>query len=51
MLSKLRVVNGAKFYFRGTDIFATSMVPENDPECYGINPVSKTFAFGLSVTF
>ena len=51
VLSKLRVVNGAKVYFRGTDLFATSKVPENDPECYGINPVSKTFAFGLSVTF
>lgn len=50
-LNKLKVVNGAKVYFRGTDLFATSNVPQNDPECYGINPVTKTFAFGLSVTF
>lgn len=50
-LNKLNVVNGAKVYFRGTDLFATSNVPQNDPECYGINPVSKSFAFGLSVTF
>ena len=51
LLSKLKVVNGAKVYFRGTDLFATGDVPENDPECYGINPVSKSYAFGLSVTF
>ncbi|MBO5455623.1 MAG: SusC/RagA family TonB-linked outer membrane protein [Muribaculaceae bacterium] len=47
----LKVVNGAKLYVRAIDLFATSNVPENDPECYGINPVNKSVAFGLSVTF
>ena len=47
----LKVVNGAKLYVRATDLFATSNVPENDPECYGINPVNKSVALGLSVTF
>lgn len=47
----LKVVNGAKLYVRATDLFATSNVPENDPECYGVNPVNKSVALGLSVTF
>lgn len=47
----LKVVNGAKLYVRATDLFSTSNVPENDPECYGVNPVDKSVAFGLSVTF
>ncbi|MDE5650257.1 MAG: SusC/RagA family TonB-linked outer membrane protein, partial [Duncaniella sp.] len=47
----LKVVNGAKLYVRGIDLFTTSNVPENDPECYGINPVNKSVAFGVSVTF
>ncbi len=47
----LKVVNGAKFYVRAIDLFATSNVPKNDPECYGINPVNRSVALGLSVTF
>lgn len=47
----LKVVNGAKVYVRATDLFATSDVPENDPECYGVQPVNKSVSFGLSVTF
>ncbi|MCM1021796.1 MAG: SusC/RagA family TonB-linked outer membrane protein [Muribaculum sp.] len=47
----LKVVNGAKFYVRAIDLFATSNVPKNDPECYGINPVNRSIALGLSVTF
>jgi TonB-linked SusC/RagA family outer membrane protein len=47
----LHVVNGAKLYVRGNDLFTTSNVPENDPECYGYYPVNKSVAFGLSVTF
>ena len=49
--STLKVVNGAKFYVRLVDFFATSNVPQNDPECFGINPVDKSVALGLSVTF
>lgn len=44
-------VNAAKVYVRGTDLFSTSNVPENDPECYGVQPVNRRVAFGLSVTF
>ncbi|WP_290448152.1 SusC/RagA family TonB-linked outer membrane protein [uncultured Muribaculum sp.] len=47
----LKVVSGAKLYVRAIDLFATSNVPKNDPECYGIDPVNKSVAFGLSVTF
>lgn len=49
--NNLKVVNGAKLYVRAIDLFTTSNVPENDPECYGVNPVNKSVAFGLSVTF
>lgn len=49
--NNLRIVNGAKLYIRATDLFATSNVPKNDPECYGILPVDKTFSFGLSANF
>ncbi len=47
----LKVVNGAKVYLRAVDLFTTSNVPENDPECYGVNPVNKSISFGLSVNF
>lgn len=47
----LKVVNGAKLYVRAIDLFATSDVPQNDPECYGVQPVNKSVAFGVSVTF
>ena len=47
----LKVMNGAKVYVRGVDLFTTSNVPENDPECYGIYPVNKSVSFGLSLTF
>ena len=48
---KLKVVNGLKIYFRGNDLFTTSNVPENDPECYGNLPVDRQFTVGASVTF
>jgi len=47
----LKVVNGAKVYVRLVDFFAWGNVPENDPECYGVQPVDKSIAVGLSVTF
>lgn len=49
--SNLKVVNGLKIYFRGDDLFTTSKVPENDPECYGNIPVNRQFAVGARVTF
>lgn len=47
----LRVVSDARLFVRATDLFATGDVPENDPECYGIYPVNRSFQFGIKVTF
>lgn len=47
----LKVVNGARFFVRLEDFFSTSNVPQNDPECYGVDPVYKSVALGLNVTF
>lgn len=49
--STLKVVKDARIFVRGTDLFATGDVPENDPECFGIYPVNRSFQFGVKVTF
>ena len=51
LLEKTKIVNGAKLYVRGVDLFCFDHIDENDPEAYGINPVNKSVALGLSVTF
>lgn len=50
-LEKTKVVNAAKLYVRGTDLFSLDHIDERDPEAYGINPLTKSVAIGLSVTF
>ena len=50
-LEKTKVVNAAKLYVRGVDLFSFDSIDENDPEAYGVNPMTKSIALGLSVTF
>lgn len=50
-LKKTKVVNAAKLYVRGIDLFSFDHIDENNPEAYGINPMTKSVALGLSVTF
>lgn len=50
-LKKTKIVNAAKLYVRGIDLFCFDHIDENDPEAYGINPMTKSVALGLSVTF
>ena len=51
LLQATKIVNGAKLYVRGVDLFCFDHLDESDPEAYGINPVNKSIALGLSVTF
>ena len=51
LLEKTRIVSGAKVYVRGVDLLCFSHIDENDPEALGINPVNRSVALGLSVTF
>ncbi|MBQ8521705.1 MAG: SusC/RagA family TonB-linked outer membrane protein [Bacteroides sp.] len=50
-LEKTKVVNAAKLYVRGVDLLCFDNIDENDPEAYGVNPMTKSVALGLSVTF
>lgn len=50
-LKKTKIVNAAKLYVRGIDLFSFDHIDENDAEAYGINPMTKSVALGLSVTF
>ena len=50
-LKKTKIVNAAKLYVRGIDLLSFDHIDENDPEAYGINPMTKSVALGLSVTF
>lgn len=50
-LKKTNVVNAAKVYVRGIDLFCFDHIDENDPEAYGVNQMTKSVALGLSVTF
>ena len=51
LLQATKIVNGAKLYVRGVDLFCFDHLDESDPEAYGINPLTKSIALGLSVTF
>lgn len=51
LLEKTKIVNGAKLYVRGIDLFCFDHIPENEPEAYGINCLTRSVALGLSVTF
>lgn len=52
LLQKTKVVNGAKIYVRGTDLFCLDHLSVSDPESYGAtNPLTRSVVVGLSVTF
>lgn len=51
LLQKTKIVNGAKIYVRGVDLFSIDCIDENDPEALGIYPVNRSVALGMSVTF
>lgn len=51
LLQKTKIVNGAKIYVRGVDLFSIDSIDENDPEALGIYPVNRSVALGMSVTF
>ena len=52
LLQKTKVVNGAKIYVRGTDLFCLDHLSVSDPESYGAtNPLTRSLVVGLSVTF
>lgn len=52
LLAKTKVLNAAKLYVRGTDLFSIDHLDESDPEVYGATaPTNKSVVVGLSVTF
>src|SRR5574344_1160819 len=52
LLQKTKVVNAAKIYVRGTDLFCIDHLDVSDPESYGAtNPLTRSVVVGLSVTF
>jgi len=51
LLAKTKVVNGAKLYIRGVDLLCFSHLEKSDPEAYGVMPLNKSIAVGLSVIF
>ena len=52
LLKKTNIVNAAKIYLRGIDLFSFDHLAVSDPESYGAtNPLNKSVVAGLSVTF
>lgn len=52
MLEKTKIVNAAKIYLRGVDLFSIDHLAVSDPESYGANnPLNRSIVAGLSVTF
>ncbi len=52
MLEKTKVLNAAKLYVRGVDLFSLDHLDKSDPEVYGAtNPLNRSIVAGLSVTF
>lgn len=52
LLQRTKVINGAKLYVRGTDLFCIDHLAVSDPESYGAtNPLTRSVVVGLSVTF
>lgn len=52
LLQKTKVINGAKLYVRGTDLFCLDHLAVSDPESYGAtNPLTRSIVAGLAVTF
>ena len=52
MLAKTKLLNAAKLYVRGVDLFSFDHLDESDPEVFGVtNPLNRSIVAGLSVTF
>ncbi len=52
LLEKTKIVNGAKVYFRGTDLLCFDGIDITDPENYGAtSPMTRSVVLGLAVTF
>lgn len=52
MLTKTKLLNAAKLYVRGVDLFSFDHLDESDPEVFGAtNPLNRSIVAGLSVTF
>jgi len=52
LLKSTNVVNAAKVYVRGIDLFSFDHLAVSDPESYGAtNPLNRSIVAGLSVTF
>ena len=52
LLSKTKIVNAAKLYVRGVDLFTFDNLDEVDAASYGAtNPLTRSVVVGLSVTF
>lgn len=52
VLAKTKLLNAAKLYVRGVDLFSFDHLDESDPEVFGAtNPLNRSIVAGLSVTF
>lgn len=52
MLAKTKLLNAAKLYVRGVDLFSFDHLDESDLEVFGAtNPLNRSIVAGLSVTF
>ncbi|MDO4163788.1 MAG: SusC/RagA family TonB-linked outer membrane protein [Bacteroides sp.] len=52
LLDKTKVVNAAKVYVRGNDLFCKDHIPVGDAEGYAAaQPMTRSIAMGLQVTF
>lgn len=52
LLAKIKLLNAAKLYVRGVDLFSFDHLDESDPEVFGAtNPLNRSIVAGLSVTF
>lgn len=52
LLAKTKLLNAAKLYVRGVDLFSFDHLDESDPEVFGAtNPLNRSIVAGLSVTF
>ncbi len=52
LLKNTKIVNAAKIYLRGIDLFSFDHLAVSDPESYGAtNPLNRSIVAGLSVTF
>ena len=52
LLAKTKIVNAAKLYVRGVDLFTSDNLDEVDAASYGAtNPLTRSWVIGMSVTF